>query len=99
MSRHPASPEIRWAAPCSVDATPGHVRTNCWLRPGSCSEQFHLTQHADTYAGELSGGQRRLVEIMRALMAEPKILLLDEPMAGVNPTLRLTVEEHLSAPR
>src|SRR5579863_3763276 len=58
-------------------------------------EQFHLTQHADTYAGELSGGQRRLVEIMRALMAAPKILLLDEPMAGVNPTLRLTIEEHL----
>jgi branched-chain amino acid transport system ATP-binding protein len=32
---------------------------------------------------------------MRALMARPKILLLDEPMAGVNPTLRLTIEEHL----
>jgi ABC-type branched-subunit amino acid transport system ATPase component/ABC-type branched-subunit amino acid transport system permease subunit len=58
-------------------------------------EQFNLEQHADTYAGELSGGQRRLVEIMRALMAKPKILLLDEPMAGVNPTLRLTIEEHL----
>jgi branched-chain amino acid transport system permease protein len=58
-------------------------------------EQFNLTQHADTYAGELSGGQRRLVEIMRALMARPKILLLDEPMAGVNPMLRVTIEEHL----
>ncbi len=58
-------------------------------------EQFDLTKHADTYAGELSGGQRRLVEIMRALMAKPSILLLDEPMAGVNPTLRLTIEEHL----
>jgi branched-chain amino acid transport system permease protein len=56
---------------------------------------FGLTSHADTYAGQLSGGQRRLVEIMRSLMAEPRILLLDEPMAGVNPTLRLTVEGHL----
>jgi ABC-type branched-subunit amino acid transport system ATPase component/ABC-type branched-subunit amino acid transport system permease subunit len=56
---------------------------------------FGLTMHADTYAGQLSGGQRRLVEIMRSLMAEPRILLLDEPMAGVNPTLRLTIEEHL----
>jgi branched-chain amino acid transport system permease protein len=58
-------------------------------------EDFQLTALADHYAGQLSGGQRRLVEIMRALMARPKILLLDEPMAGVNPTLRLTIEEHL----
>lgn len=56
---------------------------------------FQLTTLADAYAGQLSGGQRRLVEIMRSLMARPRILLLDEPMAGVNPTLRLTIEEHL----
>jgi ABC-type branched-subunit amino acid transport system ATPase component len=56
---------------------------------------FDMTHMTDEYAGELSGGQRRLVEIMRALMARPKVLLLDEPLAGVNPTLRLTVEEHL----
>jgi branched-chain amino acid transport system permease protein len=56
---------------------------------------FQLTAAADSYAGQLSGGQRRLVEIMRALMAQPRILLLDEPMAGVNPALRLVIEEHL----
>jgi branched-chain amino acid transport system permease protein len=50
-------------------------------------EQFGLLGLADRYAGELSGGQRRLVEIMRALMAEPEVLLLDEPMAGVHPHL------------
>jgi branched-chain amino acid transport system ATP-binding protein/neutral amino acid transport system ATP-binding protein len=38
-------------------------------------------------AGELSGGQKKLLEIGRALMAEPAMLLLDEPIAGVNPTL------------
>jgi neutral amino acid transport system ATP-binding protein len=50
-------------------------------------EQFGLLELADRYAGELSGGQRRLVEIMRALMAQPEVLLLDEPMAGVHPRL------------
>jgi ABC-type branched-subunit amino acid transport system ATPase component len=58
-------------------------------------EDFDLTSMTDEYAGELSGGQRRLVEIMRALMARPEVLLLDEPLAGVNPTLRVTVEDHL----
>jgi branched-chain amino acid transport system permease protein len=50
-------------------------------------EGFGLSQYADAYAGGLSGGQRRLVEIMRALLAEPKVLLLDEPMAGIHPNL------------
>ena len=50
-------------------------------------DRFGLSTDADTYAGDLSGGQRRLTEIMRALMAEPSLLLLDEPMAGVHPRL------------
>ncbi|HEY7966355.1 MAG TPA: ABC transporter ATP-binding protein, partial [Solirubrobacteraceae bacterium] len=50
-------------------------------------ERFGLEALADRYAGDLSGGQRRLVEIMRALMTEPDVLLLDEPMAGVHPRL------------
>ncbi len=48
---------------------------------------FGLTDKANDYAGDLSGGQRRLVEIMRALMTEPDLVLLDEPMAGVHPEL------------
>jgi branched-chain amino acid transport system permease protein len=50
-------------------------------------DRFGLLELADRYAGDLSGGQRRLVEIMRALMASPEVLLLDEPMAGVHPRL------------
>ncbi len=49
--------------------------------------RFGLESLADEYAGNLSGGQRRLVEIMRALMTDPQMLLLDEPMAGVHPEL------------
>ncbi|MDE3065744.1 MAG: ABC transporter ATP-binding protein, partial [Acidobacteriota bacterium] len=57
---------------------------------------FGLSQYADTYAGGLSGGQRRLVEIMRALLAEPKVLLLDEPMAGVHPNLAHKIGDQLT---
>jgi branched-chain amino acid transport system ATP-binding protein/branched-chain amino acid transport system permease protein len=59
--------------------------------------QFGLDAHASSYAGDLSGGQRRLVEIMRALMAEPRVLLLDEPMAGVHPNLARRIGNELVA--
>jgi branched-chain amino acid transport system ATP-binding protein len=58
-------------------------------------EIFDLTKLADAYAGTLSGGQRKLLELARALMAEPKLLLLDEPMAGINPTLGARLLEHM----
>jgi branched-chain amino acid transport system ATP-binding protein len=47
------------------------------------------------YAGELSGGQRKLLEMARALMAQPQLLMLDEPMAGVNPALAQTIIGHV----
>jgi ABC-type branched-subunit amino acid transport system ATPase component len=65
-------------------------------RARSLLDRFAMSDKEDEYAGNLSGGQKRLVEIMRALMAEPKLLLLDEPMAGVNPTLARSIEDHLS---
>jgi branched-chain amino acid transport system permease protein len=66
-------------------------------RAGGLLERFGLAQYANTYAGDLSGGQRRLVEIMRALMAEPQMLLLDEPMAGVHPNLARRIGNELVA--
>ena len=56
---------------------------------------FNLTKLADEYAGTLSGGQRKLLELARALMAKPRFLLLDEPMAGINPTLGRRLLDHM----
>jgi neutral amino acid transport system ATP-binding protein len=50
-------------------------------------ESVNLAHKADDYAGGLSGGQRKLLEMARALMTNPKLILLDEPAAGVNPKL------------
>jgi branched-chain amino acid transport system permease protein len=60
-------------------------------------DRFGLEGVANDFAGDLSGGQRRLVEIMRALMAEPSMLLLDEPMAGVHPSLARRIGNELVA--
>lgn len=61
--------------------------------------RLDLSEKEDAYASDLSGGQRKLVEIGRALMADPKVLLLDEPMAGVNRTMARRIEESLHALR
>ena len=58
-------------------------------------EVFNLAKLADEYAGTLSGGQRKLLELARALMTEPAMLLLDEPMAGINPTLGGRLLDHM----
>jgi neutral amino acid transport system ATP-binding protein len=74
---------------------------NAWFRGGKIAQEEKLLKEkaksildsvglipmVDNYAGSMSGGQRKLLEIARALMTDPKIILLDEPAAGVNPAL------------
>ncbi len=88
---------------------PGERFVNLIVRPGAVRarerevrdeamellEVFNLTKLSDAYAGTLSGGQRKLLELARALMAKPKLLLLDEPMAGINPTLGKRLLDHM----
>jgi ABC-type branched-subunit amino acid transport system ATPase component len=57
--------------------------------------RLNLTRVIRNPASDLSGGQKKLLEIGRALMAEPKMILLDEPVAGVNPTLAREIGDHL----
>lgn len=63
------------------------------------AEEFGLTRLLNEYAANLSGGQKRLLELGRALMAQPRMLLLDEPMVGINPVLRDELVARLSAIR
>lgn len=58
-------------------------------------EKFKLDTKKDDYAASLSGGQRKLLEMARALMVRPKLVMLDEPMAGVNPALTQSLLDHV----
>jgi branched-chain amino acid transport system ATP-binding protein len=60
-------------------------------------ETFDLETMVEEFAGNLSGGQRKLLELARALMLDPKMLLLDEPFAGVNPSLTNEIVDHIEA--
>jgi neutral amino acid transport system ATP-binding protein len=61
--------------------------------------RFRLDHMRDGFAGNLSGGQRKLLEMARALMADPKLIMLDEPMAGVNPALKQSLNQHIKGLR
>lgn len=62
-------------------------------------KRFQLDAKEEDFAGSLSGGQRKLLEMARALMAEPKLVMLDEPMAGVNPALKQSLLGHVKSLR
>jgi len=59
-------------------------------------KRFKLHEKKDDFAASLSGGQRKLLEMARALMVEPQLVMLDEPMAGVNPALTESLLHHIS---
>ena len=61
--------------------------------------RFGMTAKESDYAGTMSGGQKRLIEIMRALMLHPRCLLLDEPMSGVHPRVVGEIQYYLQALR
>ena len=61
----------------------------------SILKNFKLLEKQDDFAAALSGGQRKLLEMARALMVEPEMVMLDEPMAGVNPALKQSLLEHI----
>jgi len=69
--------------------------TVLYERARSIAGRLNLKRVLDAPAAALSGGQKKLLEIGRALMAEPKLVLLDEPTAGVNPTLQNEIGERL----
>ena len=58
-------------------------------------KRFKLDAKREDYAASLSGGQRKLLEMARALMSNPKLVMLDEPMAGVNPALTQSLLDHI----
>ena len=62
-------------------------------------ERFLLIKKREDFAGSLSGGQRKLLEMARALMANPELVMLDEPMAGVNPALKQSLLGHVKSLR
>jgi len=88
---------------------PGERLSLTWLTPGRVAarevevhrraidllELLRLLPLAEAYAGTLSGGQRKLLELGRALMVEPRMILLDEPMAGVAPALAEQLLGHI----
>lgn len=64
-------------------------------RADALLERFKMDHMRNEFAGSLSGGQRKLLEMARALMADPTLIMLDEPMAGVNPALKQSLLGHV----
>lgn len=62
-------------------------------------DRFQLSHMRDEFAGTMSGGQRKLLEMARAMMVNPSMIMFDEPMAGVNPALTQSLLGHIQTLR
>ena len=86
------------AAGCSwLDLFGARLTKRDRRRAGAMLEEFRLSGLAELAAAELSYGQRKLLEFAAVLMSQPKLVLLDEPTAGVNPVMIETMERHIRA--
>jgi len=81
------------ARPAAVGRREAELRE----RAGAIARRLNLGRVANDPASALSGGQKKLLEIGRALMTDPRLVLLDEPIAGVNPTLANEIAAHLES--
>jgi branched-chain amino acid transport system ATP-binding protein len=86
-----------WAAP--FEALWGRQEREITERADGLLERFRLDAKREDFAGSLSGGQRKLLEMARALMVDPELIMLDEPMAGVNPALKQSLLGHVKSLR
>lgn len=92
------------------EGQPGEKAWNCWFRFDRVKEHerkvkeralevlefVELMEVKNEYAQNLSGGQKRLLELARSMMADPRMVLLDEPGAGINPTLMKKLTEDIA---
>jgi neutral amino acid transport system ATP-binding protein len=81
--------------PAIFKFTWGRQETEITERAMALLERFNLAAKSADFAGSLSGGQRKLLEMARALMLNPDLIMLDEPMAGVNPALKQSLLDHI----
>jgi branched-chain amino acid transport system ATP-binding protein len=88
---HAVTPGLRSGVVADEEA----LRERAW----ETLEFFEIDHLAEEFAGTLSGGQRKLLEMARVLMTDPEVVLLDEPLAGVNPTLERKLLDRIHALR
>lgn len=87
------------AAPLDRSGGSGQRRVALERQADALLRDIQLSGHADHPAGELSGGQQKLLDVARAVMTGPRLLLLDEPCAGVTPALKEVLSETLATLR